>query len=71
MLSDRPNEVIIKTTGGSLKDIDVYITNVQPMDTILLPTDDNYIDNLVSLLYIYVHFDRLILLRFTYYGCGV
>jgi hypothetical protein len=41
MLSDRPNEVIIKTTGGSLKDIDVYITNVQPIDTILLPTDDN------------------------------
>ena len=69
MLSDRPNEVIIKTTGGSLKDIDVYITNVQPRDTILLPTDDNYIDNLVSLLY--VHFDRFILSRFTYYGYEV
>jgi len=49
MLSDRPNEVIIKATGGSLKDIDVYITNVQPIDTILHPTDENYIENLVSL----------------------
>ena len=54
MLSDRPNEVIIKTTGGSLKGIDVYVTNVQPIDTILHPTDEDYIENLVSNVYTFI-----------------
>ncbi|XP_052090897.1 uncharacterized protein LOC127727822 [Mytilus californianus] len=48
MLTDRPNEILIKTTGGSLKDMEVYITNISPKSTILHPNDDNYIENSIS-----------------------
>ncbi|VDI70196.1 Hypothetical predicted protein [Mytilus galloprovincialis] len=48
MLTDRPNEILIKTTGGSLKDMEVYITNISPMSTILHPNDENYIENSIS-----------------------
>ena len=46
MLTDNPNEVMIKTVG-SLSDIEIFIMNVNPKETILKSTDENYIENMV------------------------
>lgn len=46
MLTDNPNEVVIKTVG-SLSDVEIFITNVNPKETILKSTDENYIEDLV------------------------
>lgn len=47
MLTDSPNEVVIKT-DDSFKNAEVYITNVNPKDTILHPSDENYIEHTVT-----------------------
>ncbi|VDI41391.1 Hypothetical predicted protein [Mytilus galloprovincialis] len=46
MLTDSPNEVVIKT-DDSFKNAEVYITNVNPKDTILHPSDENYIEHTI------------------------
>ncbi|XP_052081230.1 uncharacterized protein LOC127719255 [Mytilus californianus] len=48
MLSDAENEVIIQTSGGFLKDIEIILKNVKPNGDILHPNDDLYIDKLVA-----------------------
>ncbi|CAC5409209.1 unnamed protein product [Mytilus coruscus] len=46
MLTDNPNEVLIKA-DESLKNTEIYITNVDPKDTILHPSDENYIEHMI------------------------
>ncbi|VDI04283.1 Hypothetical predicted protein, partial [Mytilus galloprovincialis] len=48
MLSDAENEVVIQTSGGFLKDIEIILKNVKPNGDILNPNDDLYIDKLVA-----------------------
>ncbi|XP_048250793.1 uncharacterized protein LOC124111176 [Haliotis rufescens] len=47
MLSNKPNEVIVMATGGSLKNTEIIITNVKPNSTIQHPSDGLYVDNQV------------------------
>lgn len=49
MRSNNANEIIIQTSGGFLKDIEVIIKNVKPNSDILHPNDDLYINNQVSI----------------------
>lgn len=53
MLSDAENEVVIQTSGGFLKDIEIILKNVKPNGDILHLTDDLYIDKLVSVIWRY------------------
>ncbi|CAC5381353.1 unnamed protein product [Mytilus coruscus] len=48
MRSNNANEVIIQTSGGFLKDIEVIIKNVKPNSGILHPNDDLYINKQVA-----------------------
>lgn len=57
MLTDNPNEVVIKTVG-SLKDVEIFIMNVNPKETILKSTDENYIEDLV-IQYAQFHFYQI------------
>ena len=57
MLTDNPNEVVIKTVE-SLKDVEIFITNVNPKETILKSTDENYIEDMV-IQYAQFHFYQI------------
>lgn len=41
-LSEKPNEVIIESRGGSPQDSEFIITNISPNDTILKQSDSMY-----------------------------
>ncbi|KAK3102203.1 hypothetical protein FSP39_009587 [Pinctada imbricata] len=47
-LTNVTNQVLIKTSGGSLRDMQIRITNVKPNATILKTTDPNYIKKQVQ-----------------------
>ncbi|CAC5401161.1 unnamed protein product [Mytilus coruscus] len=47
-LSDNENEVIIKATGGFVRDIDIVIRNIKPNSNILHPDDELYIEQRVG-----------------------
>ena len=57
MLTDNPNEVVIKTVE-SLRDVEIFITNVKPKETILKSTDENYIEDMV-IQYPQFHFNKI------------
>ncbi|CAG2220464.1 unnamed protein product [Mytilus edulis] len=44
MLSTRPNEIIIKAKGGSVKDMDIIITNIEPNEDIVAENDPSYVE---------------------------
>ncbi|CAG2233867.1 unnamed protein product [Mytilus edulis] len=44
MLSTRPNEIIIKAKGGSVKDMDIIITNIEPNENIVAENDPSYVE---------------------------
>lgn len=46
MLTDNQNEVMIKA-DDSFKNAKIYISNVIPKESILHPSDDDYIENMV------------------------
>lgn len=48
MLSNRSNEIIIKAKGGSVKDMDIIITNIEPNEDIVAETDPSYVEKRVS-----------------------
>lgn len=48
MLSTRPNEIIIKAKGGSVKDMDIIITNIEPNEDIVAENDPSYVEKRVS-----------------------
>lgn len=42
------NEIIIKAKGGSIKDMDIIITNVEPNKDIVTEDDPSYVEKRVS-----------------------
>lgn len=51
MLSDNKNEVIIKATGGFVRDIEIVIKNIKPYTDILHPKNALYIRHRVSFIF--------------------
>lgn len=51
--TNRDDEVVIKATGGSLQDVNIYITNIHP-EGVDHPSDENDKGKLVSDIYIYM-----------------
>lgn len=47
MLSKKSNEIIIKAKGGSVKDMDIIITNIEPDKDIVAIDDPSYVDKRV------------------------
>ncbi|XP_052083601.1 uncharacterized protein LOC127720901 [Mytilus californianus] len=48
MLSDNDNEVVIETSGGFLRNIEITIRNIQPNSNILHPSDELFIEQQVA-----------------------
>jgi hypothetical protein len=48
MKSNKTNEIIIKAQGGSVKDVDMIITNIEANEDIVAIDDFSYVEKRVS-----------------------
>jgi hypothetical protein len=53
MKSNKTNEIIIKAQGGSVKDVDMIITNIEANKDIVAIDDISYVEKRVSSVYRY------------------